>query len=107
MRTESYDCLSNGAWILRPTPRLAATANSHLVGVIQLIAAGADLDLTDRSGDTALHHAAHKGSARIVQVLVGAGADRAGTDKYGDTAFDIGKRKGLLDTATLKLLQVD
>ena len=74
--------------------------------VVKLIEAGAHLDRTDRSGDTALHHAAHNGSAAIVKALVKAGADRAVIDKYGDTAFEIGKREGTLDAATLDLLRL-
>ncbi|MFO7684518.1 MAG: ankyrin repeat domain-containing protein [Desulfobacterales bacterium] len=89
----------------RATPLLVAAANSDLDVVVQLIAAEADLNCTDRSGDTALHHAAYKGSAAIVQALVKAGADRAVIDKYGDTAFHIAKRQGTLDSATRDLLR--
>jgi ankyrin repeat protein len=84
---------------------LIAAADGHLDVVAMLIEAGADLNCTDRSGDTALHHAAHKGWGGIVAALVAAGADRTLADKYGDTACDIGARGGRLDAAALDLLR--
>ena len=40
----------------------------------QLVAAGADLNLTDRDGVTALQHARQRGQTQVAAVLAAAGA---------------------------------
>lgn len=52
-----------------------------------LIAAGADLDITCPNGETALMHAAAQGHAEFVRCLIAAGADVTRRDAEGRTAL--------------------
>lgn len=69
-----------------PTPDLART----------LIAAGADVNLTQQSGVTPLHEAAHIGRADLVRLLIERGADPAARDDRGRTAADFAREGGHL-----------
>ena len=57
-----------------------------------LLARGAPLNATDRSGDTALHHAARTGKARYVRLLLQAGADRCAVNRKGQRPADVPRR---------------
>lgn len=59
-----------------------------------LLARGAPLDATDRSGDTALHHAARTGKARYVRLLLEAGANRCAVNRKGKRPVDVPRRNG-------------
>ena len=82
------------------------TALSHaslddyaLGGVHFLLKAGADPDIQDSEGRTALYHAAKNGANRVVETLLGAGASPWIADHYGLTPINIAKfknTKGLL-----------
>jgi ankyrin repeat protein len=48
---------------------------------------GAEVDATDKYGETALHHAAENGPLEIVQTLIQADADMTILDSHGRTAL--------------------
>lgn len=53
----------------------------------QLLQAGADIDMTPESGETALMHAAARGHAGVVRLLLQEGADVSRRDNTGRTAL--------------------
>jgi hypothetical protein len=61
-------------------------------GLVKLIAAlveaGADIDARDKTGETALFHAARGDSVPAARALVDAGATNA-TNRHGETAYDV------------------
>ncbi len=60
----------------REKPALHEAAKKGQNGVVeQLLAAGADINAKDDSGETALHCAARAGHSKIVRVLIAKGAD--------------------------------
>jgi ankyrin repeat protein len=69
-----------------------------------LIAAGAEIDITDDTGRTALHYAAEAGSEEMVALLLLAGADVARVDGQGDTPLHLAVGKGH-DPAARALLE--
>ena len=54
-----------------------------------LLLNGAQVDAVDKSGDTALHHAARNGRPGIAQILCEAGCSVALKNAYGQSAFSI------------------
>lgn len=52
-----------------------------------LIKSGANVNIANRSGCTALHVAAHKQPGRCAELLLAAGANPNLMDLYGDTAL--------------------
>ena len=57
--------------------------------VVQLLEQGADIDLQDNRGRTALHIAAERGHAAIVELLLDAGADNGQRDTEGLLPVDL------------------
>jgi ankyrin repeat protein len=57
------------------------------------LAAHADVNATDRSGWSALMHAAQMGNLEAVRALVTAGADREAKNKDGETALMIARKR--------------
>lgn len=57
-----------------------------------LLARGAPLNATDRSGNTALHHAARTGKPRYVRLLLDAGADRCAVNRKGERPANVPRR---------------
>lgn len=68
------------------TPLMSATTMGHVDIAIALIDAGADLDLTENNGSTALHMAALFCHTDIVKALLAAGANKDAANNYGATA---------------------
>ena len=58
-----------------------------------LLDAGAEVDKTDKLGETALHHAAHFGQMDVLQLLVMSGADRRKTNQKGESPIAIALMK--------------
>lgn len=65
------------------------------------IARGADPNIADEKGQTALHHAAAGGFADCVEVLCNGGALRARENKVGETPEDVALTSGHHETARL------
>ena len=68
---------------------MLACANSQVDVVRLLLSKGADANVGNDDGSTALMAAAMKGKAAIVHLLLDAGADPNVSDKDGDTALKI------------------
>jgi ankyrin repeat protein len=66
-----------------------------------LIAAGADVNATDKFGKTPLHYAADEGYPLIVAALLEAGAQPDRMDKDGKTPADYARKKQLDDVLVL------
>ncbi len=69
-----------------------------------LIAAGAEIDVADEKGRTALHYAAETGSEAMIALLLLAGADVGVLDGQGDTPLHLAVGKGF-DPAARALLE--
>jgi len=67
-----------------PTPEIARA----------LIAAGADVNATQRSGETALQEAAFNGYVELAQLLLDNGANPQAVNGQGQTALDIARARG-------------
>ena len=66
-----------------------------------LLDAGADPDIQNEHGRTALHGAAALGRSEVVQILVDAGADPDIKDNNGETALVITVETGRLEIAQI------
>ncbi|MBR3502332.1 MAG: ankyrin repeat domain-containing protein, partial [Alphaproteobacteria bacterium] len=75
------------------TPLMAAVTNEWNKDIIAiLIKAGADVNLQDRSGKTALFYAAAYDCNKIISQLLAAGADTDIKDFDGLTYMDVNKQ---------------
>ncbi len=87
------DCNVNGVFAGH-TALQAASQNGHLEGLRLLLRAGADLELEDKDGDQAVHHAAFGDEPGVMEVLAAAGADLNARNKRRQTALHIAVNKG-------------
>ena len=76
----------------------AASGRHHEVCRV-LLAAGADVDATQRHGFTPLHAAAQHGDDELVELFLSAGADPAATTDRGQTPADTAEASGHVDIA--------
>ena len=74
----------------------SSATNSHRPA---RVAEGSCLELRDRHGRTALHHATIRGSYRLVRLLLAAGADVDSRDNQGQTALNLAVSRGLWEIA--------
>jgi len=65
----------------------AAAADGDRAAVLSLLDSGADPDLRQSDGTTALMWAAHRGDLELVDALVKAGADVSAVNEYGTSAL--------------------
>ncbi|MEQ9406807.1 MAG: protein kinase [Fuerstiella sp.] len=71
------------------TPLIGAAQGGHDQVISLLLAYGAELDLQDQDGWTALHHAAWHGHTRTVHLLISRGADLSTRNQAEQTAFEM------------------
>lgn len=76
------------------TPLMAASARGYLPVLEQLCSAGAELELRDSDGWTALHHAAREGHAEIIRTLAQRGAQLDSPGLYQQTALHLAADHG-------------
>lgn len=81
--------LMRAAGAIRDESSEPATGDWALRDARALIAAGADINLTDAMGRSALHHACQAGAGEIAALLVLAGADLSLSDSNDDTALHL------------------
>jgi hypothetical protein len=80
-----------------------AAINNHVAAVKVLLARGATINLTNRTGFTALHHAAEVGALNALTALLEAGADPSVGTSRGVLPIDTARRRG--DQAAVRLLE--
>jgi ankyrin repeat protein len=73
---------------------LEAVRLNKIEEVKKLIEKGADVNVVDEYGATALYWASYKGHSEIVKMLIEAGADVNVVNKYGITALHWASYKG-------------
>jgi len=77
----------------------SAAAGRHIEVCRVLIAAGADVNATQRHGFTPLHAAAQHGDVELVELLLSAGADPSAVTDDGASPADIADGEGHVDVA--------
>ena len=70
------------------TPLMLAVKAKRVESALALLLAGADPDIADRDGNTALHHAAQLGSLELVRLLVVFFAQLEATNKLDKTPLE-------------------
>jgi E3 ubiquitin-protein ligase mind-bomb len=81
----------------------AASQNGHLEVITVLLRFHADVEIEDKDGDRAVHHAAFGDEPAVVQLLAHAGADLNARNKRRQTALHIGVNKGHLGVVKMLL----
>ena len=84
---------------LQVQPLHSAASGRHHEVCRVLIAAGADVNATQRHEFTALHAAAKHGDAELVELFLSAGADPTARTEAGDTPADTAEAAGHVDVA--------
>ena len=73
----------------KASPLIWAVRTGNQVGCEVLLSKGADVQVQDRDGNTALHHAALMGRLELLGFLLFAGADPEAVNKRGQTALHL------------------
>lgn len=81
----------------------AASQNGHLEVISVLLHYHADVEIEDKDGDRAVHHAAFGDEPAVVQLLAHAGADLNARNKRRQTALHIGVNKGHIGVVKMLL----
>jgi len=84
---------------LQVQPLHSAASGRHHEVCRVLIAAGADVNATQRHEFTPLHAAAKHGDAELVELFLSAGADPSARTESGDTPADTAEAAGHVDVA--------
>jgi hypothetical protein len=71
------------------SPLMVAVRRGHAANVAALIAAGADVNATDPSGETPLHAAARLNNVRAAELLIKAGANPVARDAGGRSPLQL------------------
>lgn len=80
-----------------------AALGNHVDALRLLLELGAPIDARNRTGFTALHHAAEEGSTAAAEFLIAAGADRTLVNQQGLTPLDVAREN--YSTAVARLLE--
>jgi hypothetical protein len=80
-----------------------AAIGNHVVALRFLLARGASINLTNRTGFTPLHHAAEAGAFDALSALLAAGADASVPSTRGVLPIETARRRG--DQAAVKALE--
>ena len=93
---------------LRPTaairePRGALIRWGQVRPALWLLARGADPNVADPRGWTAVHQAASRGNERMFAAVLAAGGDAERRDRAGKTALDVATEKRLAKLVRLAL----
>lgn len=72
----------------------AASQNGHLEVIKVLLKNGADVEIEDKDGDRAVHHAAFGDEPAVVEVLAQSGCDLNARNKRRQTPLHIAVNKG-------------
>lgn len=84
---------------MKKGPLIAAVLSDDAESVKLLLRSDEDVNQTDSSGRTALHHAVLNHNSEIVQLLLGASADLNRADKQGFTALHLAAQNHRIDVA--------
>lgn len=87
------ECHVNGVFAGH-TALQAASQNGHLEVIRTLLRGKAELEIEDKDGDRAIHHAAFGDEAAVVELLARAGTDLNARNKRRQTALHIAVNKG-------------
>ncbi|XP_023320486.1 E3 ubiquitin-protein ligase MIB1 isoform X2 [Eurytemora carolleeae] len=96
------DCNVNGVFAGH-TALQAASQNGHLEVLRLLLRSGANLELEDKDGDQAVHHAAFGDEPGVMEVIAAAGADLNARNKRRQTALHIAVNKGHVGVVNILL----
>ncbi len=102
---DAVDSRGRTALICAVQPAQAGEKPQHrILAIVQtLLNQGADPDLQDADGETALMGAVRSGNREAVAVLIRAGANRSLANHSAQTALDLAVQRG--DTALVSLLE--
>ena len=87
------ECNVNGVFAGH-TALQAASQNGHLEVIRTLIRHKSELEIEDKDGDRAVHHAAFGDEPAVMEILAHAGADLNARNKRRQTALHIAVNKG-------------
>jgi len=76
-----------------------AALGNHADAIRYLLRRGASIDMANRTGFTALHHAAEAGSLQAAEALLAAGADATRLNAAGQSAADVAQGRDHPDVA--------
>ncbi|XP_077560956.1 uncharacterized protein LOC144175821 isoform X5 [Haemaphysalis longicornis] len=66
---------------------------------MMLVVAGAEVDIPDENGDTAVHHAAGCEQSQILELLIDAGANMSARNTFNETALHVAIKENSVDCA--------
>ena len=97
------DCVDAENTVTSKSPLMIASEKGDEFCVSILLDAGANINRSDSSGRTALHHAVARGHLAVVAVLLGRGASRHHRDARGETPLMTAREHGYENLVPLLL----